>query len=569
MYPVWFVVLGIVIYLIAYFAYGKYYDRKVWKPDPTKPTPAHMYMDGIQYFPVSRYVLYGFQFKGIAGLGPIFGPFIALFYGWIPALAWILLGNFFIGWIHDYSSLMTSVRNEGKTMGPLTYELISPRSRRVLLGFLIFYLILITAVFVLLCSLFFMLYSPSVPAMIGLIIGGIVSGLLLFKAKQGVLLSTVVGLIIIIIGIVVGVPYASFFVYKDLNFWFLFTIILLWIVSVLPLIYGAQPIIYNASYPALFGILLLVIGGIVSPLTNVPIKQPAWVGPLGYSGSFWGTPGPIWPILMVSIACGAISGWHSLVSTSGSATQLDVETDALPVAGGAMLTEGLLALVSLSAFMVVPGAAIKMTKWDAIVKGAVLLVSPFTGGAPSVVWISSFYAMWLELFAFTIEILVIRFFWMVLSDLLSPWPAAQATIGNKYVSAIIVLVVGWAFASSGAWINLWLLFGGSNQLLAGLALTLTTVYLAKVKKPTAYTLIPALFMIITCEAALLYEGSKFIYVVLLGKYIAKGAIASYPALAQALNIVFGVFGWVLFILGAIVAYDGFKAYARFKAAKTV
>ena len=570
MYPIWFVLLGIIIYLIAYFGYGKYYDRTVWQPDPSKPTPAHMFMDGIQYFPVSRYVLYGFQFKGIAGLGPIFGPFIALFYGWVPALIWILLGNFFIGWIHDYSSLMTAVRNEGKTMGPLTYEIISPRARSVLMGFLLFYLILITSVFVLLCSMFFNSYPASVPAMICLIIGGIISGLLLYKAKQGVTVSTIVGLIITAIGIVVGVSYSDLFRIGDLTIAMFFTMVLLWIVSVIPLIYGTQPIIYVASYPAILGIVLIIIGGLISPLTNVPIQQPAWLGPLGASGDFWGNPGPIWPILMVSIACGAISGWHSLVSTSGSATQLDVETDALPVAGGAMLTEGLLALASLSAFMVVPTEylqTVKFSKAAALIEGATLLVAPYAGGEAAHVWISSFYAMWLELYAFTIEILVIRFFWMALSDVLSKSPPLQAALANKYVGAFIVLIVGFIFAYSGAWINLWLLFGGSNQLLAGLALTLTTVYLAKVKRPTAYTLIPALFMVITCEAALLYEGAKFFYAVfVLGKPIAKGAVAGMPAVASALNIIFGLVGWILFVLGAIVAYDGFKAYFKAKTA---
>ncbi len=564
MFPIWFVVLGIIVYAIAYFVYAKWFDRNVWEPDPKKATPAHVYMDGIQYFPVSKYVLYGFQFKGIAGLGPIFGPFIALFYGWVPALIWILIGNFFIGWIHDYSSLFLSVRNEGKTMGPLTYEIISPRARKVLMGFLLFYLILITAVFVLLCSLFFNLYRASVPAMIFLIIGGVISGILLYKVKTGVGVSTLVGLIITAIGVVIGVYTGPSITFGDLNFYMLFTCIILFIGTVVPLIYFTQPVIYVASYPAIFGIVLIILGALISPVTGVAIQQPAWLGPLGTSGQFWGTPGPIWPILMVSIACGAISGWHSLVSTSGSSTQLDVETDALPVGAGSMITEGLLALASLAAFMVVSGEAVKMTKWDALIKGAVALISPYTGGAAAQTWLSAFYAMWLELYALTIELLVLRFFWLAMSDVLSPVPALKTAIGNKYIATIIALVVGWAFAYSGAWVNLWLLFGGSNQLLAGLALTLITVYLAKVKKPTIFTLIPALFMVITCEVALLYEGGKFLYVVSMGKFIAKGALTKNPAAATALNVIFGIVGLVLFILGLIVAYDGFKALRRAK-----
>ncbi|RLI20545.1 carbon starvation protein A, partial [Candidatus Bathyarchaeota archaeon] len=523
------------------------------------------YMDGIRFFPVSKYVLYGFQFKGIAGLGPIFGPFIALFYGWIPALLWILVGNFFIGWIHDYSSLMLSVRNEGKTMGPLTYEIISPRARSGLMGFLLFYLILITAVFIYLCSAFFGAYGESVWAMIFLMIGGVISGAMLYRLRTGVAASTITGLIIVIIGIVIGVyfpiTYGNWIPFLDKNlFWIIFTCIILFIAAITPLVDFTHPVIYLASYPAIFGIMLLIFSELISPITNVPISQPEWIGVLGASGDFWGNPGPIWPILMVSIACGAISGWHSLVSTSGSAGQLDVETDALPVGGGAMIMEGLLALASLGAFMVL--ASPPSSKALALVEGAKTLLTPIFG-EEAAGFIQGFYGMWLELYALTIEMLVMRFFTMAMKDVTSGRPSLQFAIANKYVAAIIVLFIGGLFAYSGAWINLWLLFGGSNQLLAGLALILVSIYLVKVKKPSAYTLIPAIFMIITCEAALLYEGAKFFYAVfVLGKPFAKAPLSNYPELASALNIIFGIIGFVLFILGLVVAYDAAKALGR-------
>jgi len=570
MFPVWFVILGIIVYAIAYWGYGKWYDRSVWKPDPKKPTPAHTYMDGIRFFPTSKYVLYGFQFKGIAGLGPIFGPFIAITYGWLPALLWILVGNFFIGWIHDYSSLFLSVRNEGKTMGPLSYELISPRARKGLMGFLLFYLILITAVFVLLCSLFFNLYSESVMPIVFLLIGGVISGAMLYRLKMGVTASTITGIIIIIIGIALGVYTKQIFAYNNLLFWMLFTCIILWIAAAAPLIDFTQPVVYLAAYPAIFGILALLAAELISPATGVSIQIPPWLGALGSSFNpdtgqwvgkdFWAT-GPIWPILMVSIACGAISGWHSLVSTSGSSGQLDVETDALPVAGGAMLMEGLLALASLGAFMVLlPTSApiAKGIKWAALVEGAATLISPGN------VWVTAFYAMWLELYALTIEMLVMRFFTMAMKDVTSPYPALQAALANKYVAPIIVLVIGVVFAYSGAWINLWLLFGGSNQLLAGLALTLASIYLAKVKKPTIYTLAPAIFMVATCEFALLLEGLKFLRAPLIGSPIAKGTVAEIPWLASTLNVIFGIVGLILFILGLVVVYDAAKAYSRAK-----
>ena len=559
MYPTLFVVLGLLVYAAAYFLYGKWYDRTVWQPDPKRVTPAHMYMDGITFFPVSKYVLFGFQFKGIAGLGPILGPFVALFYGWVPALIWILLGNFFIGWIHDYSSLFMSVRNDGKTMGPLTYELISPRARNALMGFLFFYLILIISVFAVLCSLFFKIYPESVLATVFLFIGGIVSGLMMYKAKAGIGLSTLVGLILVVAGIVAGKYFPI--THESMVLWIIFTSVLLFIGGTLSLMYVMQPIVYVASYPAIFGIILLILGALISPITKVPIQQIAWGGVLGTTGDVW-NPGPIWPILTVSIACGAISGWHSLVSTSGSASQLDVETDALPVGGGSMLTEGLLALASLAAYMVLTPDELKTlggVKWSCLVEGAAKLIAPFTGGEIAVPWIKAFYAMWLELYAITIGMIAVRFFWLVWSDVVG-----KSVLANKFVGSILGLVISDILAYTGAWINLWLLFGGSNQLLAGLALSLVTIYLAKVKRPTIYTLGPAVFMIITCEAALIFESVKFFRAIALGKPFVKGPLANYPTIAKGLNAIFGVFGLVLFVLGLMVAIDAYRAYKKYK-----
>jgi len=259
---------------------------------------------------------------------------------------------------------------------------------------------------------------------------------------------------------------------------------------------------------------------------------------------------------------------YSLISTSGSAPQLDVETDALPVGAGSMLTEGLLALASLAAYMVLTSEQVKTAggvKWTALVFGATNLVAPFAGGAAAEPWIKAFYGMWLEIYAITIGFLAVRFFWLVWADMVGE---RSPILSNKYVGAIIGLVIADIFAYTGAWINLWLLFGGSNQLLAGLALALATIYLAKVKRPTAYTFWPAIFMIFTCEAALLYQSAKFLRAVLMGKPFVKGPLAAYQGIALALNAIFGAFGLVLFILGLIVTWDGMKRYFEYKKAAT-
>ena len=551
MYPAVFVLLGIIVYAIAYFVYGKWYDKTAWQPDPKKPTPAHVYMDGIEFFPANKYVLYGFQFKGIAGLGPILGPFVALTYGWIPALIWILLGNFFIGWLHDYSAIMLTVRNEGKTMGPLTYELISPRARNALLGFLLFYLILITAVFVFLCGVFFLSYPASVLGTFFVVLAGIISGVLVYKAKVPLIYATIIGLIIAAVGILIGiyVPVE----YKNLTFWMFITCVYCFIGAVTPMLWYTQPVVFMASFPCIFGILLIIIGALISPVTGVEIAQA------GFYTFYDPKVGPLWPILTVSIACGAISGWHSLVGTSGSGRQLDVETDALPVGAGSMLTEGLLALASLAAYMVLTAGEVSAVKWVSLVTGAGKMLVPIFGeGALPI--LTAFFAIWLELYAITIQMLVTRFFRLALAETVAPIPPLRVIIGNKYVASAIGLAIGFAFAYTGAWINLWLLFGGSNQLLAGLALLLATMYLTREKKIKGPTLGPGIFMVVTCEAALLWEAYVFFKAVWTGTPIAKGVLANYPGIALAFNTIFGFVGIILFVLGLIVILDWYKSY---------
>ncbi|OYT50835.1 carbon starvation protein A [Candidatus Bathyarchaeota archaeon ex4484_135] len=595
-YPLYFVLAGVIVYGAAYFLYARWYDKNVWEPDPKRATPAHMYMDGIEFFPTSKYVLFGFQFKGIAALGPILGPFIGLTFGWVPALIWLLIGNFFIGWIHDYSALFMSVRNEGRTMGPLTYELISPRARTSLLGFLLFYLILITSVFVLLCGLFFCLWPGSLIVTILTIISGLIMGLLMYRMRVPIIHATIIGIIIICIGIWAGGYTQAVAPKLMINpatgkpyLWvgMLITAIICFIGAVTPIIWWTQPVNYAAFWPCTAGVILIILAAFASPATGVAIEQPAFAGDI--PGIYKIGVGPVWPILTVSIACGAISGWHSLVGTSGSARQLDVETDALPVGAGAMLMEGLLALSALSSYMVLtPSEVVKyVTKWGCFVAGACKLVAPMFGLSPDNAYLIAFFGSFLELYAITVEQMVVRFFRLALGEVTAGRPVLRAWIGNKYSAAAICLLVGGIFAYSGAWINLWLLFGGSNQLLAGLALLLTSIYLAKVRKPTAFNLGPAIFMIFTCEAALIWE-TFFIFLglgylplppekqvgLIFGKPIAKGPLAELikagvgwaKGVAMALNIIFFLFGLILIVLGAIVAYDGFRSYFRFKRA---
>ena len=557
MTPFWFVVIALVAYAIAYLWYGRRYEREIWQPDPKRTTPAHMYMDGVEFFPSSRYVLWGYQFKSIAALGPILGPFIGVTYGWLPALAWIILGNFFIGWVQDYSAIMLTVRNEGKSMGPISYELLGPAGRNTLLGFLLFYLLLISAVFIYLVSLFWNIFPTTFMATLGVIVTGVIVGQLIYKAKMGIVSVTIIAIVLVIASIFLGmaVPMPKNFLGAwTAPFWAAVMCVFLYFGAVLPMPTFAQPAIYVAFFPAFAGVILIILGALLSPITGIALKQPA------FKTFYTAAAGPMWPMLFVAIACGAISGWHSLVGTSTTGKQLDIETDAYPVGAGAMLTEGLLALASLAAYMVLTPKETAVGKVGALVMGATRLTSAYLGNEA---FFKTFFGLFLVIYAITVQILVTRFMRMFFAELFP-----DTALANVHVATIISLIISWLFAVSGSWINLWMYFGGSNQLLAGMALMLVTIYLARQKRSTSYTLGPAIFMLVTTLAALIWETWVFIRAFIVGKPLVKPPLdkIAYPTLAFALNGLFVIVGVVLFILGIRMTMMAWRRYQEAKAA---
>jgi carbon starvation protein len=567
--PFLWVVATIALYVVAYWGYGKWIDRNVWRSDAKKATPAHMYMDGVEYFPVSRYVLWGYQFKSVAALGPILGPFIGITFGWLPALLWIIGGNFFIGWLQDYGSMMLSVRKEGRSFGPITYEFTGAKGRTNLLAFVLFYLIIISATFIALIASFWNAFPGTFVATLGILLAGLLCGQLLYRMKMNVFAVTGIGLAIVVLSIYLGVlfPISLPWGVWNLPVWAFICAIILYAAAVLPTPMFIQPTNYLAFYPAYAAIILILVGAVITPFTNTTIQMPA--GPFLFDPQ--GILGPIWPILFVAIACGAISGWHSLVSSSSSSKQLDIETDALPVGGGAMLSEGLLALASLIAYMVLaPSFFAGRTNVTAWVQGAVVLTTPILGGLTAAV-LRTFFGLVLIIYALTVQALVTRFFRLVAGE---TWGESRfRALGNKHVSTVVGLGVPWGFAVSGSWWALWLYFGGANQLLAGLAIMLITIHLARVRAPTRYSLIPGVFMVVTTLSALVWQTGTFLYSV--WAYIQKdntwvlrnvrGPIATDPNLlivAVAINAIFVIVGAVLFAVGVSMAIRLFRSYSR-------
>src|SRR3989441_6061141 len=567
--PFVWVVVTIGVYAVAYWGYGKWIDRNVWRSNAKKATPAHMYMDGVEYFPVSRYVLWGYQFKSVAALGPILGPFIGVTFGWLPALLWIIGGNFFIGWLQDYGAMMLSVRKEGRSFGPITYEFTGAKGRTNLLAFVLFYLIIISATFIALIASFWNSFKGTFVATVGILFAGLLCGQLLYRVKMNVFAVTGIGLALVVLSIYLGVliPVTLPFGVWNIPVWAFIAAIILYAAAVLPTPTFVQPTNYLAFYPAYAAIILIIIGALATPFVTPPISVQMPAGP------FWTDPqgilGPIWPILFVAIACGAISGWHSLVSSSSSSKQLDIETDALPVGGGAMLSEGLLALASLIAYMVLaPSFFVGRTNVAAWVAGAVTLTTPFLGSLTAPV-LTTFFGLVLIIYALTVQALVTRFFRLVAAE---TWSEGRFHVfGNKHVSTVVGLGIPWAFAISGSWWALWLYFGGANQLLAGLAIMLITIHLAKTRAPTKFSLIPGIFMIVTTLAALAWQTATFLYSVY--AYLNNDASwinrnvrppiqnnKDYVLVAVGINAVFVAVGAVLFAVGLSMAVRLFRSY---------
>ena len=546
-------ILGFVVAFVGYRGYAKYIDAKVIKSDPKRATPAKMYMDGVEFMPTNRNVLFGYQFKSIAGAGPILGPIIALQWGWLPALVWILAGTFFIGWVHDYSSAVIAMRSDGASFGGLSHKLISPRARVILLAFIYFYLLLIAGAFgnVVVSTATGLKAAPM--AWLFLTIGGILAGQMIYKWRKDIILTTVVTVLIAMAGIYLGtIAPSDQLLGKELSssrpVWAVIAFVFCYFAAVLPIWRFALPINYVASYIVFLGLFFGMIG--------ILILRPDFTLPATTSFSI--AIGPLWPIMFVTIACGAISGWHSIVSSSGTARQLENEMDTRPVAGGVMFVEMLLAVFALiiaATLYASPaeyGAALKVGPGGVFSAG----VSKFLGalGLPADVG-RSYGSVMMIVLAITIMQLVIRFMRVATSELLSD---VSPVFRNAHVGTLIASALGIILVLTGWWQYLWVLFGGANQLMASLALMLITAWLMSEGKSYAWTLYPMVFMFVTTVAALLYTS-----VSLLQKVFAGGLTGA----AFVGNLLMGVVGFFLVICALILGYEGIMAFKRLRALK--
>lgn len=543
---------------IGYFYYARNIDRKIVQPNPDKATPARMYMDGVDFTPASRNVLFGYQFKSVAALAPLTGPVIAVQWGWLPALAWIILGVFFIGWAQDYGAMIMGVRRDGDTMGALSYKLISPRTRNILILFIYFYLLLIMGAFGNAVGKTLMT-NPKVPfGIIALVLMGVLAGQMTYKWKQDIILTTVVTVALTFVGIWLGTQdfIANFFtgLYGGAESPVIFLgntqaqvigtllmIVFCYLGAVMPIWSFAQPVNYVSFW--------IVTLGMVGALAGLVIWHPG-MGDFPAYTTFSTPSGPLWPMLFVTIACGAISGWHSLVSTSGTARQLEKETDALPVGGGAMFMEAGFAIVAFLTATVAFGGL--QGYLDAGGAGAALAV--FAGGFANFLsqigvpatFGTAYGSVFLTIMAITIMQLVVRFMRVASAELVGE---AIPVMKNMHVGSIFALLLTLLFVWIIPWLAIWGAFGASNQLMAGLALLLVALWLKSEGRRNAWALYPSFFMIVTDMAALIWLAYSNI--------TKLTTAATTQAFIAALLL--AIIAVVLIGAAAFLIYDGWKA----------
>ena len=530
---VWLVVASLLTFTVGYLGYSRYLAGLV-ELDAETETPAHKYEDGQEYVPAKKPVLLGHHYSSIAGGAPIVGPITAgVVWGWVPALLWIAIGNPILGSVHDFVSLSGSLRHEGKSIGYIIGQYVGDRGKDMLLWFAFLTIILVVAVFALVVSLVFNAYPQAATASLIYIALALVFGVYLYQLDLPFLIGTVVFVASVFAGVGVGIlyPIALFGPLADtapantiilfgggswipgagalgpnIAAWVPVVMIYAAIASALPVWMLLQPRDYLSSfllYTGVGGALLAIIVGTVFGTA----AQPLSIQLAAYKG-FWGVGGlPLFPLLFVTIACGTISGFHSLVSSGTTAKQLNKETDARLIGYGGMIGEGLLATLSLATVAIVSitveGGGIGQALPNFATGGGLILTSfgiPASFGAP-------FMALVLVSFLLTSTDTAVRLGRYMMEEIVgTPETSTQSVATNRYANAALQVVPAFLLVSSGRWADLWPLFGGANQLLAALALLTATVWLANwdESKQLISTGVPMALMSVVTILALLY-----------------------------------------------------------------
>ncbi len=479
----------IAILAAGYHVYGKYLSRIV-SIDGRASMPSTTRYDGVDYVPARNpLILFGHHFASIAGAGPIVGPALAyIHWGWLPALVWIVLGSLLIGGVHDFLALVVSVRQEGKTLGSIAEKYISRRASKMFLVFLWLALLLVVAVFASLCAKSFVSQPQVVTPSVGIIPVALVIGVCIYRFRLGTIWATLIGLALLAGLIVMGNLHPVSPAFADPHrAWMIGLFLYAFISSILPVQILLQPRDYLSSFLLFFGIAVASAGLLIKPYELTGSKLFAAGSSLG----------PLFPVMFITVACGAISGFHSLVASGTTSKQISSERHIKPVGYGAMILEGVLAVIVL--FCVAFGTrntSPHLSAIDAFSLGF-SRITYFLGGYGQVMAI-----VILNAFILTTLDTATRITRFLTQELFG--------VENKWLSTLIVTVCAGYLAFSGGWEKLWPIFGASNQLVAALALLVAASWLLSSGRNHTVALIPAVVMLLVTVGALGVQAVMFL-----------------------------------------------------------
>jgi carbon starvation protein len=529
-------------FIVAYNTYGRFLARKIFKLDDSTKAPSHRLADGIDYIPAKRGIIFGHHFTSIAGTGPIVGPAIGIIWGWLPALLWVLIGSIFMGAVHDFGSLVISMRNDGKSISEIAARYINKRVRLIFFSIVFFALLIVISIFGVVIAVVFKSYPETVlpvwleiPIAIGL-------GFVVYKKNGSILLSTIVAVVAMYITVAIGafleVQYPGSLAISDIGpvsatgVWVIILLIYAWIASMLPVNILLQPRDYINAWQLFVAMALLITAAVFASATG----QLEMAAPMINTALPESTPS-MWPFLFVTIACGAISGFHSLVASGTTPKQVTCESDCLFVGYGSMLLEGALAVLVL----ICVGAGIAMTyktgdntilhgpeawqfhyaSWEGA-KGLGAKLSAFITGASNIMGTlklppivgTSIMGVFVASFAGTTLDTSVRIQRYIVGELACDLGLKK--LSGRFPATTIAVVTGAALAfATGAdgmgAIKLWPLFGAVNQLLAALALLVITMYLKqKGGMKFLVSAIPCAIMLVITLWAMTLEMFNFI-----------------------------------------------------------
>ena len=557
----------VVVLACGYIFYGRWLCKQWGVGENNEPTPAHTLEDGVDYVPAKAPVLMGHHFSSIAGAGPITGPIGAAMFGWLPVTLWVLVGGIFFGGVHDFGALFASLRHKGQSIGEIISTNMSRRAKRLFIIFAYLTLILVVAAFAsIVASTFEATYvdgvldkaasaSNATVAMVSLlfIVVAIAFGFCVYRRNTPMLISTVLGVIAIVICMAVGMNFHP--LYFSTKTWMIVVGVYIAIASVTPVWILLQPRDYLSSF-LLYAMLVVAVVGVVGAHPNInPDLFPAFAGFAVDNGNGVQY---LFPILFTTVACGAISGFHSLVSSGTTSKQLDKETDAKPIAYGGMLLECVLAILTLCAIAYARETGHTAGATDIFAGGIAAMVATIPGLAGAEHILYTLLVLTYSAFCLTsldtatrLARFMFQEFWLepgqTAKDITSGWKKVAV---NPYFATILTVVLGIVLGMTG-YSKIWGLFGAANQLLAALGLLAVATWLGNAGKNNKMFLIPMCFMMVVTICSLILIVKNQIGIIAAGT-------GDWGPYAQV------IFGILLIVLAIVLAIEGAQTLSHKK-----